>query len=267
MRLVDNEWLEYDMWDREKLVELPDELYLRELRDLDPSDPTAVRNFVAEYGRVSAAPSSLHNPSHGAREAERFSPGAGSWNDNVREVGVARAILLNCSSIWQAVAKAQASRNPLTEAFDHRAIPWLDEIDWQEKMFIGHEPYDGYTRRPYSPEDALHYLAISLYLPLRPFHLRVDFVGHRGWREGSVSTYSAMCLQLFNHIQEGNAYAVCANERCQRPFVRQRDGRGHVRDHEHHGRVGGVKYCSRNCANAQTQRDYRRRKKNERSGG
>jgi hypothetical protein len=67
--------------------------------------------------------------------------------------------------------------------------------------------------------------------------------------------YEVCCLELFNHIVEHATYRHCANETCSRLFVRQR-GRAE------HGqyRTRGVKYCSTECARAQAQRQYRRRK-------
>ena len=66
--------------------------------------------------------------------------------------------------------------------------------------------------------------------------------------------YAVCCLELFNHLVEHAQVRRCANERCGRPFARQR-GRAE------HGqyRLRGVKYCSTYCARAQAQRAYRRR--------
>jgi hypothetical protein len=66
--------------------------------------------------------------------------------------------------------------------------------------------------------------------------------------------YAVCCLELFNHIVEHAQVKICANERCGRPFARQR-GRAE------HGqyRLRGVKFCSTYCARAQAQRAYRRR--------
>jgi hypothetical protein len=73
---------------------------------------------------------------------------------------------------------------------------------------------------------------------------------------GFVSLYSYCCLELFNHIVEGAEYRVCANETCDKLFVRQ-EGRAIHRQH----RSKGVKYHSPECARAQAQREYRRRKR------
>lgn len=66
--------------------------------------------------------------------------------------------------------------------------------------------------------------------------------------------YQACAIELYNHIVEQATYHRCANESCGRLFVHQ-EGRAHHGQH----RKKGVKYCSRACAHAQTQRNYRRR--------
>jgi len=71
--------------------------------------------------------------------------------------------------------------------------------------------------------------------------------------------YAAVCLQLFNLIVENLPVRHCASETCQRAFFRQ-VGRA---EHGQYRKEGVVRYCSPNCANAQTQRDYRRRKRAE----
>ena len=72
------------------------------------------------------------------------------------------------------------------------------------------------------------------------------------------TVYSVAFLQLYNHLVEGAAVHQCANERCGRAFVRQR-GRAEYGQH----RTTGVKYCSRECARAQAQRELRWRRKQE----
>lgn len=72
---------------------------------------------------------------------------------------------------------------------------------------------------------------------------------------GEIPLFSILCLELFNHIVEEAAYRRCANQKCERLFVRQ-SGRALHGQH----RTRGVKYCSASCARAQAQREYRRRR-------
>jgi hypothetical protein len=100
---------------------------------------------------------------------------------------------------------------------------------------------------------------------LRPFSPRVyyvlsedtrDFAGPHGRTSDDIPLYSILALELFNHICEEASYHVCANEPCGHLFVRQR---GRAQHGQH--RTKGVKYCSADCARAQAQRVYRRRKR------
>lgn len=99
---------------------------------------------------------------------------------------------------------------------------------------------------------------------LRPFHARlwVD-VGDPELNIGGLypTVFQVAVLQIFNDVAEGASYSRCANETCGRFFVRQRDGRA-----QHYDRTKGVRYCTRLCANQQTQRDYRRRQRAAKEG-
>ena len=64
-----------------------------------------------------------------------------------------------------------------------------------------------------------------------------------------LNLHTLCCLELFNHVAAGDAFARCANESCGRLFVL--DDRARRR---------GVRYCSRQCARAQAQREFRRRR-------
>ena len=94
---------------------------------------------------------------------------------------------------------------------------------------------------------------------LRPFHPRVHYVGQDPVKTlEALSLYAVCCLEIFNHLQEHAKYLRCANATCQRVFVRQR---GRAQHGQHRSR--GVKYCSRECARAQSQRQYRNRQKTQ----
>ena len=64
-----------------------------------------------------------------------------------------------------------------------------------------------------------------------------------------LNLHALCCLELFNHVAAANDFPRCANESCARLFVR-----------DERARKRGMRYCSRTCARAQAQREFRRRK-------
>jgi hypothetical protein len=67
---------------------------------------------------------------------------------------------------------------------------------------------------------------------------------------------SALCMQMLAFICDGLPAKICENESCGRYFVRQ-NGRSVYGQF----RTTGVRFCSKLCARAETQRQYRNRKR------
>jgi hypothetical protein len=252
VRLVDGVWLDYSLPVRE--VELPDELYLRQARDVDLDDAEAIANFVAAYGRLGRPELRGRNMTW----AFLPFPGGGAL-DLQAPVDLSLAILVRAADL-----------NP-AYSWDNRPFSHIAEVRLYLKYlrtFV--EIWDKETRSPVHFDwenrtlesigefgDAagkLGYLAEALSSGLKPFHPVVLSVFGRPASAVAYNTYSAMCLQLFNHVAENASYCTCASETCGRLFVRQL-GRAKYDQH----RTSGVRFCSKECARAQAQRDYRKR--------
>jgi hypothetical protein len=99
---------------------------------------------------------------------------------------------------------------------------------------------------------------------LSPFTVRIDVDIDDvpiGFHRPPVTAYSAMALQVRNDVAQDTPWRLCANEPCDFLFARQ-VGRGVAAQY----REKGVKYCSKNCAKAQVERERRRRRKAEANG-
>lgn len=99
---------------------------------------------------------------------------------------------------------------------------------------------------------------------LRAFPMYVDFADRDErvhlLQTPTPTTYELAVLQLAQMATGGRKVLRCANDRCRRPFTRQRSLRRQYSGTEH---ATGLKYCSRECAKAQSERDRRARRREE----
>jgi hypothetical protein len=77
-----------------------------------------------------------------------------------------------------------------------------------------------------------------------------------------TNLYGVCILELAGHLTAGNPYRVCANETCGRLFSVQ-EGRSKYGAH----RTDNLRFHHKNCKEAQTQREYRRREAAKRRKG
>jgi hypothetical protein len=141
----------------------------------------------------------------------------------------------------------------------HRDAVWASDV-WQAPRNDDETIMAKLNTNPWEPGGPERLLSGYLEDGLSSFSPRVTFDTHQPAKPGvDPPMYANLCLELFNHIVENAAYRVCANEPCQRMFVRQ-TGRAQHGQH----RTTGVRFCSSTCARAQSQREYRRRQRSKR---
>lgn len=220
-------------------AELPEEWVLRQLADVKMDDDNAVAAMLHDYGVISwpyfdraNVPNDRHrflaprdtvaNPNWWEQRADGTLEDARWW------LKTARAL----AGTWRNADQGQ----PLGLA-------------WAAEGFL--EPDD---------ESAWWQFTHALNTGLQPFRAHIELrLAMEGdelkWGMPRVGLYSAACRQIFNFIVQGDTARRCENETCGRTFVHQLGGAKHGQH-----RSVGLRFCTPECARAQAQRQYRRRK-------
>lgn len=228
------------------------ETYLA-LYAIDLDDPNQILAFANEYAHLDGAEMRLAydnaqlivraEPDEAALRAQRDAVAGGQERSDffpelLEEFRFAANALRDLTSAWR-VASGQA---------DAAEMKWA----W----FYGQQP---------TLEEAASFLVVQLPALVRRLHPQLYLEGSEADNSGVDVVVSAgsprvrslfeLCAaELYNHIVARPHYKTCANENCERLFIRQRGRAVHGQY-----RTTGLKYCSASCARAQNQRQYRRR--------
>jgi hypothetical protein len=242
------------------------ELYL-ELAELDLADDNAIAAFVAKFGPLGVAFRRFELVRELPGLYEHIVPElAQSWpyedlgqtvddycmhrgqggNSNLVETldefRFGARVLRDLNTAAQIATTDQRPDAPAWQSIPSNVLTtFLDDLrDWGVELDVTDQAVEIMLQRVLSDG-------------LLPFHPRVGY-GGTPRQAADLPLYAICCLEIFNHFVEHAEHRICANETCQRRFVRQQ-GRA---EHGQHRR-SGIKYCSMHCARAQAQRAHRRR--------
>jgi hypothetical protein len=217
--------------------QLPEEWVLRQLADSDLDD-AAVMTLLSAYGGV---PPGRYFFESWVPDDVKLAPG-----DLLYGLAIEDRTTVEDARWWLKTARALAGVWARASRGEDPADAWSAEGFWEE---------------PELPRETACWdrFAHALSIGLRPFQATVEHVDASGKAHpvgGTVDLYSAACLQVFNLIV-GECNAVrCENETCEHVFAHQLGG-SQFGQH----RSKGLRFCTPECARAQTQRAYRRRRK------
>lgn len=233
-------WLQFEPpWSE---APIPDELFVRELLDLEVDDDDAVVDFLRMYGVITVVPEHML-----IWTVDTPTPRPGEHAIHVGEIRlylqVARALVKH----WRAYS---AKKNPMKGW----AAEGFDKVSLALGQHVWSTPAE-------AKQLAWTFFEAHMNSALRGYHARVEvsWLGGSpgtwtGYGQPTLGLYGALCLQLLNVVAEELPVQTCANETCGRSFVRQQ-GRAEYGQY----RTKGVLYCSPQCAHMQAQREYRRR--------
>jgi hypothetical protein len=261
------------------VVTIPEELFLRELLDIDLGDVGSISEFTAQFGLLlysrareigsGSAAQRFWSPRRDLEQIRRDLTeelrsemtrlkAAGTSEESARRAG--RPIVALLLSVQ---AQLESGRGPgaiSVHADDFRLLAaeyrdlariWLDTAMGAS---VHREKWESPHLEP--PEDPPAFLSTRLDGDLRRFTPRLFPAKDAGVGrlEETWSLDAALAAQLFNDIVEPPAYRRCALEDCGRVFARAR-GRSERGRHR-----SDAKFCSKSCADLAMKRRQRARR-------
>ena len=285
-------WLPWNSSEEQRVV-VPEELYLRDLMTLALDDPSAILKFAAAYGTVivpslaKVLSAAQGRPDPETEDVERLRERESEMHFSTIE----HARVCMESTFAGVRAAPPNQQESLLDAVERigmispRLTCHVDEFRWSVQLLrdmvriwlanqgsLTFAEVRAQWESPVRPagaspenwpsrEACARILAVGLNQGLDRVRARIGLVDEEGMPDPAVEKdyekpdlFSVLCLQFTNHIAENARYWRCQNKNCGRWFVRQSE-RAAVGQY----RRKGVKYCSKRCAKAVSQRCYQER--------
>jgi hypothetical protein len=239
----------------EEVVLLPDDFAIQELLGFNADDEQELLTFVQKWGPFTSFGKSMFQGWPNDVWSQEMASMWDQIRDSAEEQGLGRREYLVPTDAVKWIARSTQA----TAAFTLR---WLEGRQSAELMDVW--PQYGFNTAE-QLSDALRWWQERLNAALEIFQMHVKLSGDVfDWSRVHVprpSLLNACALQLTEYVQGEGEIQRCANERCGKPFTRQRSGRRRYEGTQH---SAGLKYCSHLCAKAQSERERRRRRREER---
>lgn len=236
---------------------IPDDFVLRELLEIDVSSDLAVIGLVARYGALTSL----------GEDPFLYLPRSERWRGPFPGILEARQAFAETGEFLHPdfVASVPAMRLHLLAA---RAMGrhLLAHLEGDASGVLKAWPLDGGFNKPLSTGLAWYWWQDHMNSALAPFGMFIQVEHPDGYtRTGAVALpaptlYNACALQLAQILAGESQVKRCANERCARPFTRQRTTAARRRNPDQF-HLSGVLYCSRECLKAKNERERRQRRK------
>ena len=229
--------------------ELPTDVLIRELRHAQLDNPQGVEEFMATYGEINLRDFPVYRiVAHRKNQPfEQENADGVHWEQLALFLRSARAL----GSHWERFTNGEDLQGAWTE----EGFAQIDDDDsaWVAFAEVMNE---GMSHPAFSP----HYTVVTNPSSLPDEVPEQQDRNGPGWPDDLPADtpilpdlFAGLCMQMHQIVVQGRIVQLCANEPCHNPFVEQRDGKG--------VRTKGLLYCSQSCANAQMQRQSRRRKR------
>ena len=241
------------------LTTIPDELYLRQLRDLDLSSADEIARFCTQYGDLRGTDWSEVLPAEWLESPEPTPKLNKSFEQQypfLREIREQTEEYLESGvddafHVEEFRIRAKLLRDMTRTWLELKGVLTRGDVlyGWESKWW----------GVPTSLEAALSdFLIPVLNRGLAPFHFRAELRSDLVDRPRFEKLYNVVCLQLANDISTNAVYHRCANAVCGRIFNRHIGGARHAPHSE------GALCCGPSCTNSRNQRMFRDRQKRAR---